>query len=71
MRSASGAALDDRGRRTLQLTVTIDPTADLPTVLAGTDRACRALAHALGDPDTAARVHLRTASTTRTGPRVA
>jgi len=61
VRSASGKALDDRGRRTLQLTITIDPSAD---------RACRDLAHALSDPDTAARVHLRTARTTRSGPRV-
>ena len=71
VRSASGTALDDRGRRTLQLTVTIDPTADLPTVITGTDRVCRALTHALGDPNTAARVHLRTARNTRNSPRVA
>lgn len=70
VRSASGKALDDRGRRTLQLTITIDPSADLPTVSTATDRACRDLAHALSDPDTAARVHLRTARTTRSGPRV-
>jgi len=70
VRSAHGTALDDRGRRTLQLTITIE-TADLPTVIAATDQACHALAHALGDPDTAARVHLRTARTTRNSPRVA
>jgi len=70
VRSAHGTALDDRGRRTLQLTITIE-TADLPTVIAATDQACHALAHALGDPDTATRVHLRTARTTRNSPRVA
>jgi len=71
VRSAHGTPLDDRGRRTLQLTVTVDPTADLPTVIAGTDHLCHALTHALGDPGTAARVHLRTARTTRNSPRVA
>lgn len=61
VRSASGKAVDDRGRRTLQLTVTLDPTADLAVVVAATDQACRDLGAALGDPDTATRVHLHTA----------
>ncbi|MEO9220940.1 MAG: hypothetical protein ABI251_04015 [Mycobacteriaceae bacterium] len=71
VRSASGKAVNDRGRRTLQLTVTIDPTADLATVVAASDRVCHDSARALGDPDVAARVHVRTARNSRSGPRVA
>lgn len=71
VRSATGKALDDRGRRTLALTLTIDPHADLATVTAATDRACRDLGTALGDPATATRVHLRTAHKATGGPRVA
>lgn len=71
VRSATGKALDDRGQRTLALTVTIDPHADLATVTAVTDRACRDLGAALGDPHTATRVHLHTARKATGGPRVA
>lgn len=71
IRSASGKAVDDRGRRTLQLTVTIDPTADLTVVTAATDQACRDLGAALGDPDTATRVHLHTARNTTGAKRAA
>lgn len=71
VRSASGKAVTDRGRRTLQLTVTIDPTADLATVVASSDRVCHEVTRALGDADVATRVHVRTARNSRSGPRVA
>jgi len=81
VRSANGKAVTDRGRRTLQLTMTIEPTADLPTITieptadlstitAATDHVCHDLTRALGDPDIATRVHLHTARTTHSGPRV-
>lgn len=68
--TATGRALDDRGRRTLAITVTLDPHADLPTITAATDRACHDLAAALGDPTVATRVHLHTARTATSGTRV-
>lgn len=71
VRSATGKAVDDRGRRTLQLTVTIDPTADLTVVTTATDQACQDLGAALGDPDTAIRVHLHTARNTAGAKRAA
>ncbi len=70
VRSANSKAITDRGRRTVQLTITIEPTADLPTITTATDHVCHHLARALGDPDIATRIHLRTARTTHTGPRV-
>jgi len=70
VRSANSKAVTDRGRRTLQLTITIEPTADLPTITAATDHVCHDLARALRGPDIATRVHLRTARTTHSGPRV-
>ena len=70
MRSANGKAVTDRGRRTLQLTMTIEPTADLPTITAATDHVCHDLARALGEPDIATQVHLRVARSARNQPRV-
>jgi len=61
VRSANGKAVNDRGRRTLHLTVTINPTADLATAVAASDQVCHDLTRALGDPDIATRVHLRIA----------
>lgn len=71
IRSASGRAVDDRGRRTLQLTITLDPTANVTTVTTATDQACRDLGAALGDPGTATRVHLHTARSTKGVKRTA
>ncbi len=70
VRSANSKAITDRGRRTLQLTITIEPTADLPTITAATDHVCHDLARALREPDIATRIHLHTARTTHSGPRV-
>ncbi len=70
VRSANSKAINDRGRRTLQLTITIEPTADLPTITAATDHVCHDLTRALGEPDIATRVHLHTARTTHNAPRV-
>ena len=50
--------------------VTIDPTADLPTVVAASDQVCcHESTRALGDPDIDTRVHFRTARNSRSGPR--
>ncbi len=70
VRSANSKAITDRGRRTVQLTITIEPTADLPTITAATDHVCHDLARALRGPDIATRIHLHTARTTHSGPRV-
>lgn len=61
VRSAAGKALDDRGRRTVQLTLTLDPTADLAVVVAGAERACAELGQAVPNEALAVRVHLHTA----------
>jgi hypothetical protein len=70
VRTTTGRALNDRGRRTITLTITLDPHADLTTVTTATDQACTNITTALGDRATALRVHLRTARTTQTNPRV-
>ena len=70
VRATTGRALDDRGRRTIALTITLNPDADLAMITAATDQASRDLSTALGDTTTAIRVHLHTAHTTRASPRV-
>jgi hypothetical protein len=70
VRTTSGRALNDRGRRTIALTIILDPHADLTTITTATDQACTNIVTALGDSATALRVHLRTARTTKTSPRV-
>lgn len=70
VRSASGKAVNERGRRTLRLTATVDATADLAVVTAATDRVCAQLGNALADPSVAARVHVRVARTASSERRV-
>lgn len=65
VRACNGRAVDDRGRRTVQLMVTLDPTADLPPVVAAAERACGEVGQALPDGSLAARVHLRVARTSK------
>lgn len=69
VRSTTGTAVTDRGRRTLELTATIESTADLAAVTAAADRVGANLDQALGEPAIACRVHLHTARSTRSGPR--
>ncbi len=61
VRSTAGKAVDERGLRTITLTVTVDPSADLPTVTSAAERVCAELATVLPDRSLATRVHLRTA----------
>jgi len=71
VRSATGKAVTDRGRRTLELIVTMEPTADLAAVTAAADKVGADLNQALAEPAIATRVHLHTACRARSGPRVA
>lgn len=61
VRSVAGRAIDDRGRRTVQLTLTLDPTADLSPAVEASERVARELAQALPEEAPALRVHLHTA----------
>jgi hypothetical protein len=70
VRSARGRALDERGRRTLDLVLTLDPQADLAAVSEGVDATVARIAEAIG-PQTPVRVHLHVARATRSTPRVA
>lgn len=70
VRSAAGKAVTDRGRRTLELIATIEPSADLAAVAAAADRVGADLHQALAEPAIATRVHLHTARSARSGPRV-
>jgi len=70
VRSATGKAVTDRGRRTLELIATIEPTADLAAVTGSADRVGADLDRALAEPAIATRVHLHSARRARSGPRV-
>ncbi len=70
VRSATGKAVTDRGRRTLELIATMEPTADLAAVTVAVDRVGADLNQALAEPAIATRVHLHSARRARSGPRV-
>ena len=70
MRSTTGKAVTDRGRRTLELVANIEPTADLAAVTAAADQVGADLNQALAEPAIATRVHLHVARSSRSGQRV-
>jgi hypothetical protein len=61
VRTARGRALDDRARRTVELTVTIEPTADLETIRDGVERVLAEVAHMLSSDLVSERAHIRVA----------
>jgi len=70
VRSTTGKAVTDRGRSTLELIATVEPSADLATLTAAADRVSSDLNQALAEPAIATRVQLHTARSARSGPRV-
>lgn len=58
--SASGKAVNDRGRRTIQIVTTVERSADLASIATAADQTCADLAGAVGD-GTATRVHVQVA----------
>lgn len=61
VRSASGSMRDDRGELVALLDATIEPTADLGTVVAAAERVSAELGHVLGLPAARCRVELSVA----------
>ncbi|MGI8578686.1 MAG: hypothetical protein ACR2KG_12420 [Nocardioidaceae bacterium] len=55
--SANGKAVNDRGRRTVQIVTTVEPSADLTSVAVAADQMCADLAGAVGE-GMATRVHV-------------
>lgn len=69
VRSVRGRALADRGRRTIELGVTVDPTASLRSVREAVEATTARLAQSIGT-DHAVRVRVHTARRTRGTTRV-
>lgn len=61
VRIARGRALDDRARRTVELTVTVEPTADLGAVRDGVERVLADVARMLSSDAVSGRAHVRVA----------
>jgi hypothetical protein len=70
VRSARGAVLADRGERVVRLRATVDPDADLATVVATCDRVLADLAHVLPADQLRSRVELSVLRRGEVGPRV-
>jgi len=70
IRSARGAVLADRGERVVRLRVTVDPDADLGTVVAACDGVLADLAHVLPADQLRSRVELSVLRRGEVGPRV-
>ncbi|KQR17608.1 hypothetical protein [Cellulomonas sp. Leaf334] len=70
VRSARGAVLDDRGELVVRLRATVDPDADLGSVVAACDRVLVDLAHVLPAEQLRSRVELSVLRRGEVGPRV-
>jgi len=70
IRSARGAVLADRGELVVRLRATVDPDADLGTVVAACDRVLADLAHVLPADQLRSRVELSVLRRGAVGPRV-
>ncbi|MFH5821112.1 hypothetical protein [Georgenia sp. AZ-5] len=70
VRSARGTMRDDRGELVAALDATIEPTADLTTVVAAAERVSAELGHVLDLPAARCRVQLRVARRGRRQARV-
>ncbi|MFI5493628.1 hypothetical protein [Actinoplanes sp. NPDC051859] len=70
VRSTQGKVIRDRGQLVVELTATVDPAADLATVISAADDVTADLDCVLGREDAHARVRLSVARTHRTQRRV-
>lgn len=70
VRSTGSAVHLDRGRRTLDITLTAEPHAELGDVVDASERMTAELAQVLGADAPATRVNVRVARNERQGPRV-
>lgn len=70
VRSTGSAVHVDRGRRTLDITATVEQHADLAALVDASERMTAELRQVLGADAPATRVHLRVARTERNQPRV-
>lgn len=70
VRSTRGRVIRDRGSLVVELKATVEPDADLASVVAAADAVTGDLAHVMGRDDARARVHLSVARNGHRGRRV-